>query len=126
MGRGDQAPGALAMALRGYEQFVVDLALRDNLDSVHKVLAYATKVHIRFCQALREAGAHATSGGDVGVDIVGPNIYREFINQYDCQVVRAVNRPDFFYSLHICGDFQPDPAGNDRHRRPRAGAGLQN
>ena len=67
MGRGDQAPGALAMALRGYEQFVLDLALREDLESVHKALEYATKVHIRFCQALREAGAHATSGGDMGV-----------------------------------------------------------
>ncbi len=104
MGRADQAPGALAMGLRGYERFLLDLALRENLDAVRKVLDYATKVHVRFCHALREAGAHGTSGGEIGVDIAGPHIYREFANPYNREVVRQVNGPDFHYSLHICGD----------------------
>jgi uroporphyrinogen decarboxylase len=104
MGRSDQGPVALAMALRGYEQFVVDLALHENTDAIIRVIEYATKVHIRYGQAMKEVGAHGTSMGEAGVDIIGPNLYREFANQYDRQVVAAVGGPDFPFALHICGD----------------------
>ncbi len=104
MGRSDQGPLALAMALRGYEQFVVDLALREELDAIYQVIEYATQVHIRYAQAMKEVGAHGTSMGEAGVDIIGPHLYREFANKYDQQVIQSVGGPDFPYALHICGD----------------------
>ena len=104
MGRSDQGPAALAMALRGYEQFVLDLALREELDAIHRVIEFATKVHIRYAQAMKEAGAHGTSMGEAGVDIIGPHLYREFGWPYDCRVIETVGGPDFPYALHICGD----------------------
>ena len=104
MGRSDQGPAALAMALRGYERFVLDLALREDVDAIHRVIDYATRVHIRYAQAFKQVGAHGTSMGEAGVDIIGPRLYREFGFPYDCRVMQAVSGPDFPYALHICGD----------------------
>jgi len=104
MGRGDQAPGSLAGALRGYEQFIIDLALQEELDLIHRVLEYCAQVQVRYMLAMKEAGAHGTSMGEMGVDIIGPRLYRRFAHPYDCQVVEAVNELDFPVALHICGD----------------------
>ena len=104
MGRGDQGPVALAAALRGYEQFILDMTLNEQSELIHKVLDFCVKVQIRYTAALKEAGAHGTSMGEMGVDIIGPRLHRKWAHPYDCQVIGAVTAPDFPMSLHICGD----------------------
>lgn len=104
MGRADQGPVALAAALRGYEQFVLDLTLNEQPELIQEVLDFCTRVHIRYGQALREAGAHGTSMGELGVSMIGPRLYRSVAYPYDCRVVQALGSPDFPYALHICGD----------------------
>jgi uroporphyrinogen decarboxylase len=104
MGRADQGPVALALALRGYERFILDLALMEQPELIHQVLAYCVKVQTRYALALKEAGAHGTSTGGAGVDIIGPRLYRTIEHPYECQFISAVNRPDFPVFLHICGD----------------------
>jgi uroporphyrinogen decarboxylase len=104
MGRADQGPAALYGALRGYEQFIVDLKLDEQPELVRQTLDFCTRVHRRYAEALREAGAHGTSMGGVGVDLVGPHLHRAFCHPHARDVIQAVGGPDFAYSLHICGD----------------------
>jgi len=54
--------------------------------------------------ALRDAGAHGTSMGEMGVDIIGPRLYRTFAQHHDRQVISGIGTPDFPVALHICGD----------------------
>lgn len=107
MGRADQGPGALAMALRGYERFILDLATFEQPELIHKVLAFCVEVQTRYALALREAGAHGTATGGLGVSLLSPDLYRTVEQPYERQFIRAVNQPDFPASLHICGDATP-------------------
>jgi MtaA/CmuA family methyltransferase len=104
MGRADQGPAALLGALRGYEQFIMDLATDEEPELILAALAYCTRVHTRYAQALRDAGAHGTSMGEAGVDWIGPNLYRKFAYPHDVEVIAAVGSPRFPFALHICGN----------------------
>jgi len=104
MGRCDQAPASLAGALRGYEQFIVDIALNEQPELIHQVLDFCARVQTRYMLAMKEAGAHGTAMGEMGVDIIGPRLHRDFAHAYDRQVVEAVAAPDYAVALHICGD----------------------
>lgn len=104
MGRADQGPVALAAALRGYEQFIMDITLNEEPNLIQEVLDYCTRVHIRYGLALKEAGAHGTSMGELGVSMIGPKLYRSVAYPYDCKVVQALGSKDFPYAIHICGD----------------------
>ncbi len=104
MGRADQGPVALAAGLRGWEEFIVDMALNREPELIQKVIDFAYRVHRRYAEALREAGAHGTSMGEAGVDIIGPHLYRRFAQPYDRRLVEAVGSPDFPVAVHICGD----------------------
>ena len=107
MGRADQGPGALALALRGYERFILDLALNEQPELIHKVLDYCVRVQIRYALALKEAGAHGTATGGLGVSLLSPKIYRQVEQPYERRFIQAVSRPEFPAALHICGDATP-------------------
>lgn len=104
MGRADQGPAALAAALRGYEQFIVDLAQNEQPAAIARLLGFCVQVQRRYMIALREAGAHGTSMGEMGVDIIGPRLHRAFAHPYDRQVISGIGSLDFPVALHICGD----------------------
>jgi len=104
MGRCDQAPASLAGALRGYEQFIVDMAENEQPELIHQVLDFCAQVQTRYMLAMREAGAHGTAMGEMGVDIIGPRLHRSFAHPYDRKVVQAVASGDFPVALHICGN----------------------
>jgi len=107
MGRADQGPVALAAALRGWEQIILDMMSNEQPELLHKLLDYCVKVQTRYMAALREQGAHGTSLGEAGVDIIGPRLYRKFAHPYDCKLIPAVGSLDFPVALHICGDSTP-------------------
>jgi uroporphyrinogen decarboxylase len=104
MGRADQGPAALAAALRGYEQFIIDLAQNEHTEAIARLLGFCVQVQRRYMTALRDAGAHGTSMGEMGVDIIGPRLYRVFAHPYDRQVISGIGSLDFPVALHICGD----------------------
>ena len=104
MGRADQGPAALFGALRGYEQFIIDLELDEQPELVRQTLDYCRRVHQRYAAALKDAGAHGTSMGGAGVDLIGPRLHRAFCHPSSRDVIQAVSDDVFKYSLHICGD----------------------
>ena len=104
MGRADQGPVALAAALRGWEQLIIDLMSNQKPELIHKLLDYCVQVQSRYMLALREQGAHGTSLGEAGVDIIGPRLFRIFAYPYDCKLIPSIGSLDFPVALHICGD----------------------
>jgi uroporphyrinogen decarboxylase len=104
MGRADQGPVALAAALRGYEQFILDMTYEEQPELIARVIDYCVRVQTRYAAVLREAGAHGTSMGEMGVDIIGPKLHRKWAHPFDCRAIAAISRPDFPMALHICGD----------------------
>lgn len=65
--RADQGPCALAMALRGYERFILDLALMEQPDLMHRVLAYCVRVQTRFAMAILAPGGKFILGAGYGM-----------------------------------------------------------
>ena len=93
MGRADQGPGALALALRGYERFVMDLAVNEQPELIHQVLDYCVKVQTRYALAFKEAGAHGTATGGLGLSLLSPRIYRQIEHPCERRFIQAVNAP---------------------------------
>ena len=105
MGRADQGPFSLLSLLRGTQEFMMDL-LDEEPEVIHHALEWATEAHARFARAQLLAGANATSMGDAyaSADLISPNMYREFANPYEKQVVQKISDLGLPYSIHICGD----------------------
>ncbi len=104
MGRADQAPMALAAALRGHGDFWLDLGLSEDIALIEHVLDVCTETTIRYALALKRAGAHGTSLGEVGSDIVSPTIYRTLVLPRLKRFFDAMARANFPASLHQCGN----------------------
>lgn len=102
MGRADQAPLALAAAIRGFEQYYLDLFERPEmaLALADKCLAATT----RYTHALRAAGAHGTCIGEFSSDNISPEMYRAMAFPRLRKYFAAVNAPDFAGGLHQCGN----------------------
>lgn len=109
IGRGDQGPFSLACEIRGMSEFLMDLALGEELDKVHQLLEFCLDVSERYCLAQIEQGAHATSIGDSpsGPDVISPAYYREFAYPYVEKLFRRLKRRDIIVAYHICGNATP-------------------
>jgi len=109
IGRGDQGPFSLACEIRGLSEFLLDLALGEELDKVHQLLEFCLDVSERYCLAQIEQGAHATSIGDSpsGPDLISPEYYREFAYPYVEKLAQRLKKRDIILAYHICGNATP-------------------
>jgi MtaA/CmuA family methyltransferase len=109
IGRGDQGPFSLALMLRGYENFMLDIGLNEQPDLIHQLLDYCRRTATRFAMAQLEAGAHATSIGESpsGPDVLSPRHYRTWAYPYQKRMIAEFNAQDKLIAHHICGDVVP-------------------
>jgi len=109
MGRADQGPFDLATQLRGYNNFLLDLAERQQVDLIHRLLDFCRKVTTRYALALIDAGAHGTSIGEsaAGPDVVSPAIYEEFAFPYEKKMIQELKARNIIVANHICGNVDP-------------------
>jgi uroporphyrinogen decarboxylase len=109
IGRGDQGPFSLACEIRGMSEFLLDLALGEELDKVHRLLEFCLEVSERYCLAQIEVGAHATSIGDSpsGPDLISPDYYRQFAYPYVEKLAKRLKEKDVLLAYHICGNATP-------------------
>jgi uroporphyrinogen decarboxylase len=109
IGRADQGPFSLACEIRGMSNFLLDIAIREELDKVHQLLEFCTKVSERYALAQIEQGAHATSFGDSpsGPDLISPADYREFAYPYMKKLGQSLQEKDIVLAYHICGNATP-------------------
>ena len=105
MGRADQGPFDLACLLRGTSNFMMDLIEADPAD-IWAVLDWCRQATLRFAQAQKDAGAHATSIGDsyAGPALMSPAMYRQFALEHEITLTKQVQDYGIPFSIHICGN----------------------
>lgn len=103
MGRADQAPLALAAAIRGHEQFLLDMASEEP-EVIERLADVCLEATTRYALALRDAGAHGTSVGEFGSDAISPAMYRRFALPRLKRFFSAMRSADFPAALHQCGN----------------------
>jgi len=104
MGRADQAPMALAGAIRGHQQFFFDLGACEDPAVIHHLLEFCVEATTRYALALKDAGAHGTSLGEFGSDTISPAMYREYALPYLQRFYSTVRRAGLAATLHQCGN----------------------
>lgn len=104
MGRADQAPMALAGAIRGHEQFFFDLGACEDASTMERLLEVCLEATTRYALALQKAGAHGTSLGEFGSDTISPSMYRQYALPYLQRFYSRMKQSDFPAALHQCGN----------------------
>ncbi len=103
-GNCDQAPFSLASSMRGLQQWMMDLALKEQ--QALELIDYCTGVCCQFIRLMADAGADMVSNGDspAGPALISPEMYAKFALPFEKRVVDAAHERGLPYALHICGD----------------------
>ncbi len=104
MGRADQGPMALAAALCGPEKFLLACTDEELRPRVLQLLHICSRMNVVYGEAQRRAGAHGSSIGAYGSNLISPRMYDELEAPGDkafCDAMRAVGCRSF---VHSCGD----------------------
>jgi uroporphyrinogen decarboxylase len=109
LGRADQGPFSLACEIRGMSEFMMDLALAEKPEQIHKLLDFCRRVSFRYAVAQIEQGAHCTSIGDSpsGPDMISPDYYRRYAYPHVKQLVADLRAKGIRLAYHICGNATP-------------------
>jgi uroporphyrinogen decarboxylase len=104
MGRADQGPVALALALFGPENFLLAAGDDSMRPRILELLDFTSRMNVVYGEAQRRAGAHGSSIGSVGTSLISPQMYNELELPGDrnfCNAMRAVGCKSF---VHSCGN----------------------
>jgi uroporphyrinogen decarboxylase len=104
MGRADQGPMSLAAMLRGHSRFFLDIGDEANAPRIGRLMDICAEAGLRYALALRSAGAHGTSLGELGSDTISPAMYRRFTVPRLARFYGAMRKTGFPASLHQCGN----------------------
>ncbi len=108
-GNCDQCPFALAAAMRGSADWMMDIMTGENYQDASLLLEFCTNATVQFLILMSATGAHMLSNGDspAGPSVVSPRIYRQFAMPYEARVVAASHGLGLPYVQHICGKTEP-------------------
>jgi uroporphyrinogen decarboxylase len=104
LGRADQGPMALALALCGPESFLLAVGDDAMRSKILELLDLTSRMNVVFGEAQCRAGAHGSSIGAVGSSLISPQMYDELELPGDkkfCDAMRAVGCRSF---VHSCGN----------------------
>lgn len=107
MGRADQAPLALAAAVRGYQPFLTDLLEPEAAVPLARLMDLCLEATTRYALALRDAGANGTCIGELGADVISPALYRRHTAPRLALFFAAMRAARFPAGLHQCGRTTP-------------------
>jgi uroporphyrinogen decarboxylase len=104
-GNCDQSPFTLAGEMRGLDQWLMDVAGREDDELVHALLDYCTGITCQFLTLMAKTGAHMLSNGDspAGPDMLSPRLYGTYALPYEQRVAACSHELGLPYLLHICG-----------------------
>jgi MtaA/CmuA family methyltransferase len=104
MGRADQGPVALALALLGPENLLLAAGDDTLRPRILELVDFTSRMNVVYGEAQRRAGAHGSSIGAVGNSLISPHMYNELELPGDrrfCDAMRAVGCRSF---VHSCGN----------------------
>lgn len=106
IGRGDQGAFSCAAEVRGIDNFLLDIALGEKVDLIHKLLKYCYDCGLEFMKAMKSVGAHVTTIGDslAGPAVLSPQMYSKYAFPYEKRFVEDLKKLDIGFSIHICGN----------------------
>ena len=105
MGRGDQGPFSLACMVRGIDDFLMEIATEEDLESILGLLRYCKECAVEFMRAMKSVGAHITSIGDSlsGPDLISPQMYEKLVFPLHKELADDCKKMGIPLSIHICG-----------------------
>ena len=104
-GNGDPAPFSLAAAMRGIDEWLMDVAAGENEELVHALLEYCTDISCQFLKLMAKTGCHMLSNGDsvAGPEMLSPRFYGAYGLPYERRMAACSHELGMPYLLHICG-----------------------
>jgi MtaA/CmuA family methyltransferase len=97
-----EGPCAEAADLRGINQIMMDFI--DDEAFVESLMDFIVDLETAFALGQVEAGADLIGIGDAAASLVGPVIYRQFVQPRQQRLVDAIHQAGAMVRLHICGN----------------------
>ena len=97
----DSGPFSLAAALRGEENFFMDLS--DDEQYVFDLLEICTEAVIKYAKAIAGSGAHGITFGDSTSGLVGKKLYEKFALPFQKITIKEIKATGLPVFMHICG-----------------------
>ena len=97
-----EGPCAMAADLRGMNR--ADARLFDDPAFVHSLMEFSVAMELRFAAAQVAAGATIMGVGDAAASLVGPRLYREFVQSWERKLIDGIHALGVPVRLHICGN----------------------
>ncbi len=81
------------------------IGLLDHPNKVHIVLKYYTQLLVKLANEMCETGVDAIkiSSPFAGAGFISPEDYRDFVFQYEKEIVQTIRRNDVHVYIHTCG-----------------------
>lgn len=97
-----EGPCAEGADLRGINRLMLDF--HDDPGFVRALFEFVVEMALRFAKAQVEAGADIIGIGDAAASLVGPRLYREFVEPSETRLIAGVKAMGARVRLHICGN----------------------
>jgi MtaA/CmuA family methyltransferase len=97
-----EGPVAEACDLRGINTLMMDLY--DDPPFVRELFAFVFENAMAFARLQKDAGADIMGVGDAASSLVGPDIYRECVREWQRSYASALHAMGLRVRLHICGN----------------------
>lgn len=97
-----EGPVAEASDLRGINRIMMDFY--DDPGFVRELFAFVFENAMAFAALQKEAGAEIMGVGDAASSLTGPDIYREFVWEWQKKYMSALHGMGLKVRLHICGN----------------------
>jgi MtaA/CmuA family methyltransferase len=97
-----EGPCAMAADLRGMNPLMLDFF--DDPAFVHALMEFSVAMELRFAAAQVDAGATIVGVGDAAASLVGPRLYRAFVQSWERQLIDGIHALGVPVRLHVCGN----------------------
>lgn len=98
----DSGPFSVAAALRGEENFLMDLY--DDEHFCFDLLEICADIVIKYGKEIANNGAHAITFGDSTAGLIGRQNYHKFAFPFTKHVIEELKKTELPIFLHICGN----------------------
>ncbi len=96
--------GPFSLAGRLYDMSEIMVLIYQNPEAAHKLLAKCTEFILRYCLALKAAGANGVVMAEPAAGLMSNDDCRRFSSDYVKRIVDAVQDDYFTVVLHNCGN----------------------
>ena len=96
-----EGPCAMSADLRGVNALMLDFF--DDPVFVRDLFEFTVAMELEFAKAQIAAGADLIGIGDAAASLIGPTLYKDFVQPFERMLVRSIQDAGARVRLHICG-----------------------